>query len=150
MKTYGYLLSLIIVVAFSLTANAHTQCKLNLGFGNWTEGCPHFHTPPPSESTLPGGPGYSKYTVEIHSAFPGKIEFDLGRMKNQSVSRGQYRAYEYEVGGYNSSRLLVPPTIRFDRYANDGKYTSYAIQLRKEVRRYEFWLDGNTIKFSPK
>ena len=45
---------IILIIVF--TVSAHTKCKTPLPFGGWTEGCPHFHSAPPSESHFPVEP----------------------------------------------------------------------------------------------
>lgn len=49
-------LAMIVNLQFAAEpAYAHTKCRIDLGFGNWTEGCPHFHAPQGSDSHV-GGP----------------------------------------------------------------------------------------------
>ncbi|MCI5224554.1 MAG: hypothetical protein D3924_18275 [Candidatus Electrothrix sp. AR4] len=36
----------------TVSAIAHTRCKIDLGFGNWTEGCPHIHNTPEIQSYI--------------------------------------------------------------------------------------------------
>ena len=47
----------VLFVAFGVglpadTAEADTWCRIDLGFGQWMEGCPHLHTPVPNRSPL--------------------------------------------------------------------------------------------------
>ena len=135
--------------------DAHWVCPVKTPFGSKEELCPHFH-PRPSNG------GSSCLSV---MTYPKKYSWEVKNSKNygqtfwldeKKYELGAYKTLYFtsEVGRYSTSSCssgtnYPEPTIEFDRFVDDGKFTSQKFVVNvTNYKAFEFWNDGNVIKFS--
>ena len=74
--------------------------------------------------------------------------------KEYTLGAGRSLSFTSKVGSYctsscSCSTTYVEPTIEFDRFVDDGKFTSHKVTVNvTKYRVYNFWKDGSIIKFS--
>ena len=74
--------------------------------------------------------------------------------KEYRLDAGRIMSFTSKVGSSctsscSCSATYTEPTIEFDRYANDGAFTSQKFTVNVvQYSMFNFWKDGNVIKFS--
>ncbi|MCW5198351.1 hypothetical protein VU06_01220 [Desulfobulbus sp. F3] len=122
MKSLKYALMTGILLFTATSVSAHTKCRINLGFGNWTEGCPHFHTPSSAgtESSLPMMTDtYLRFGITNNTT--NEINFRINQDKYR-LRPGEKRDFKYrDCYGTNTSNIqCYDILISFDFSYSEG------------------------------
>ncbi len=139
-------------------AEAHRKrSKIHGPFGSWTWGpdIPHIHPPSggSSSSCLAVMSSPKKYSWYVKNTKSYKQTFYIDG-KKYVLGSGKTRYFTSKVGrsasnSCDSGITYKKPTIEFDRYSSDGKYTAkkFVVDVTN-YRGFKFWKDGSIIKFS--
>ncbi len=141
------LIALLLLAGVSLPAAAHTKCKVNLGFGNWTEGCPHDHriidktNPTYDNRRTPthnrDGFRYKNYSIAISNTDKTDSMVYKFKGKTYKLRPGYKRHHSYR--GVNSAA-----TFYIDKYTRDGTFTPQAIFVNRSIKKVRVFYRNST------
>ena len=129
------LATLALLATIAPAAGAHTQCRVNLPFGGWTEGCP-FHNHPTFHSVPKPRNRYHRFTVK-NSDYRKTVAYHIAG-KRYVLYPGQSRRH---------SVLGTRARVTVDRVWNiNSTYDTYYREFDPRYKNVELYRDGNILR----